>query len=113
MSADIEATLAAVVDRFNRHAERNPAVAQELSGIERTIAIRLSTTETYAVDLRGGRLENLRSSAPARADVTIRTDPDTFRGLVSKDIGPMKAIVTGRLKLEGSLEDKLLFRKLL
>ncbi len=113
MSAEVEATLAGVVDRFNRHARQNPALARELAGIERTISVRLSDTEVYAVDLRGGRLENLRTSAPARADVTIRTDPETFRGLVSKEIGPMKAIVTGRLKLDGSLEDKLLFRKLL
>ncbi|MGI0067835.1 MAG: SCP2 sterol-binding domain-containing protein [Thermoplasmata archaeon] len=113
MNADIEATLAGVVDRFNRHAQHNPAVAQELAGLERTIAVRLSDTEVYSVDLRGGRLENLRTSAPSKADVTIRTDPDTFRGLVSKEIGPMKAMVTGRLKLDGSLEDKLLFRKLL
>jgi putative sterol carrier protein len=45
--------------------------------------------------------------------VRITTDVGTFHALVRKDIGPMKALVTRKLSIEGSLEDKLLFRKLL
>jgi putative sterol carrier protein len=109
----VEETLASLVDRFNRHAERTPAMAEELDGIERTIEVRLKDEGTYAVDLRRGRLTDLRTGAPARSDVKIITDVATFRGLVAKEIGPMKALVTRRLAIEGSLEDKLLFRKLL
>jgi len=46
------------------------------------------------------------------ADVRITTDVGTFDALVKKEIGPMKALVTRKLSIEGSLEDKLLFRKL-
>lgn len=106
-------TLASAVDRFNRHAERTPAVGEELRGLERTLAVRLTDEGTYAFDLRESRLVNLRVGAPARADVTITTDLATFEGLVKKEIGPMKALVTRKLVVEGSLEDKLLFRKLL
>lgn len=109
----VEETLAALVDRFNRHAERTPATAEELAGLERTIEIRLTDGDTYSVDLAGGRLANLRTGPSAGADVTITTDVATFHGLVSKEIGPMKALVTRRLAIDGSLEDKLLFRKLL
>ena len=108
----IEETLVGLVDRFNRHADRTPAVREELAGLERTIAIRLKDGPSYSVDLKDGRLQNLRSGL-ARADVTITTDRETFDGLVRKDIGPMKALVTRRLAIEGRLEDKLLFRKLL
>jgi len=109
----VEDTLASVVDRFNRHVARNPATAEELHGLQRTIQIRLTDGETFAVDLTGGRLSNLRSGGVKLADVKITTDTATFHGLVRKDIGPMKAIVTRRLAIEGTLEDKLLFRKLL
>ena len=109
----VEELLASLVDRFNRHAERNPAVAEELDGIERTIQIRLTDGATYAVDLVKGRLANLRTGRVPRADVTITTDEATFHGLVRKEIGPMKALVTRRLAIDGSLEDKLLFRRLL
>lgn len=109
----IDETLAGIVDRFNRHAERNPGVSEELKGVHRTIAIRLDDGRGYSVELKDGRLQNLTPRAPERADVTIRTDEATFLGLARKEIGPMKALVTRKLTIDGSLDDKLLFRKLL
>ena len=109
----IEETLASLVDRFNRHAEKNPAVRDELGQLQRTIAVRLTDEGSYAVDLRDGRLQNLRSGSPTKADLVVTTDQATFDGLVKKEIGPMKALVMRKLTIEGSLEDKLLFRKLL
>jgi putative sterol carrier protein len=109
----IEETLAALVDRFNRHTAQNPAVRAELQGVSRTIAIRLTDEGQYAVDLKDGLLTSLRSGTPPKADVTITTDRATFLGLIQKEIGPMKALVTRKLAIDGTLEDKLLFRKLL
>ncbi|HZY91359.1 MAG TPA: SCP2 sterol-binding domain-containing protein [Thermoplasmata archaeon] len=108
----IEETLAGLVDRFNRHADKTPAVREELAGLERTISIHLTDGPSYSVDLKDGRLQNLRTGN-SRADLTITTDSATFHGLVLKEIGPMKALVTRKLSIEGRLEDKLLFRKLL
>jgi putative sterol carrier protein len=109
----IEETLAGLVERFNRRADQNPAVRAELVGLKRTIAIKLTDEGQYAVDLKDGKLTELRSGKPSRADVTITTDQATFLGLIQKEIGPMKALVTRKLMIDGSLEDKLLFRKLL
>jgi putative sterol carrier protein len=109
----VEETLASLVDRFNRKAEQNPAMAEELDGVSRTIRIRLTDGGSYEVDLAEGRLRNLRTGADGKADVTITTDTATFDGLVRKEIGPMKALVTRKLTIDGSLEDKLRFRKLL
>jgi len=109
----IEETLAGLVDRFNRHAEKTPAVREELKDLARAIAIHITDERNYAVDLVHGRLTNLRTGADGRADLTITTDQATFEGLVTKEIGPMKALVTRKLTIDGTLEDKLLFRKLL
>jgi putative sterol carrier protein len=111
--AVIEETLASLVDRFNRHATQNPAVKAELVGLERRIAIHFTDGGSYLVDLKGGELVDLRSGNSQRADVTITTDSTTFLGLIRKEIGPMKALVTHKLQIDGSLDDKLLFRKLL
>ena len=109
----IEETLSSLVERFNRHSDRTPAVQEELKGVERTIAIRFRDDGSYAVDLKAGHLQNLRSQPPAKADLTITTDQATFEGLVKREIGPMKALATRRLSLDGSLEDKILLRRLL
>jgi putative sterol carrier protein len=109
----VEETLAGLVERFNRRAAHTPAVAEELKGLCRTIAIHLTDGATYAVDLKGGQLTNLRTDGDGRADLTITTDTPTFLGLVQKEIGPMKALVTRKLAIDGSLEDKILVRRLL
>ncbi|MGI0053545.1 MAG: SCP2 sterol-binding domain-containing protein [Thermoplasmata archaeon] len=109
----IEETLAGLVERFNRHVAQNPALRTELTGIDRTIAIRITDGERYALELRSGELTALRTGTVPRADLTVTTDEATFLGLVRKEIGPMKALVTRKLAIEGTLEDKLLFRKLL
>jgi putative sterol carrier protein len=110
---NVEESLASLVDRFNRRVDRTPAVREELDGLARTISIRLTDAGSYSVDLAEAHLSNLRSGRTDRSDLTITTDAATFSGLLSKEIGPMKAIVTGKLKIEGSLEDKLLLRRLL
>lgn len=109
----IEETLAGLVDRFNRHAAQNPAVKTELAGLQRCIAIHFSDADHYLLELKDGTLGGLRTGNSTKTDLTIRTDTATFLGLVQKEIGPMKALVTRKLQIDGSLEDKLLFRKLL
>lgn len=109
----IEEALAGLVDRFNRHAEKNPGISAELAGISRTIAIRLTDEKQYAVDLKEGRLTGLRSGSDGKADLTIVTDSVTFLGLMRREIGPMRALATRKLSISGSLEDKLLLRRLL
>ncbi|MCI4317623.1 MAG: SCP2 sterol-binding domain-containing protein [Thermoplasmata archaeon] len=109
----VEEMLAGLVDRFNRHAERTPTVRDELRGLDRTIAIRVTDGSSYAVDLKEGHLSNLRTQVPPKADLTVTMDTATFEGLVRKEIGPMKALVTRKLVITGTLDDKLLFRKLL
>ena len=109
----IEDALRALVERFNRRADRTPAMREELGGNVRSIALRLSDGPSYTIELKDGHLSDLRPEGTGRADVTITTDQATFEGLIAKEIGPMKALVTRKLTIEGTLEDKLLFRRLL
>ena len=109
----IEDTLVALVDRFNRHCDQNPGVQEELRGKDRVIELCLQEGENYHLALKGGRLTPPRLGNGSRPDVRILTDSATFEQLVRKEIGPMKALVSRRLQIEASLEDKLLLRRLL
>lgn len=110
----IEEDLGRLVERFNKKSEATPSLRGELEGITRTIAIQLTDEKTYGIDLADARLSHLRELEPGSpADLTITTDRLTFEGLVAKQIGPMKALFTQKLSITGSLEDKLLLRRLL
>jgi putative sterol carrier protein len=109
----IDDALVALVERFNRKVDANPKVRGEVEGLAKTIAVRFSDGGRFAVDLRDAHLVNLRAEAEGAADLTIRTDWTTFRALLAKEMGPMKALALRKLVLEGTLEDKLTLRRLL
>lgn len=109
----IEDLLVSLVDRFNRHAAQNPGMREDLVGRDRVIQIHFTDAGAFTLELKGGKLSPPRSGNGQNPQVKITTDTATFEGLAKKEIGPMKAMYTGKLKIDASLEDKLLLRKLL
>jgi putative sterol carrier protein len=109
----IEETLVSLVDRFNRHTEKNPGVREELHDLVRIIELHLTDGSTFTLELKGGRLSPPRLGNGAKPNVKITTDTQTFEALVRKDLGPMKAMFSHKLTIDASLEDKLLLRRLL
>jgi putative sterol carrier protein len=109
----IEDLLVALVDRFNRHTEKNPAIQDELKGHDRLIQLLFTDAGPFTIELKGGRLSPPRSGNGGNPQVKITTDTHTFEGLARKEIGPVKAMFSGKLKIDASLEDKLLLRRLL
>jgi putative sterol carrier protein len=108
----IEEVLVSVVERFNRHVQKNPAVLKELKDMTRSIEIHFTDGKTYHLALKDAHLSLPAEGDGAKADVKITTDSKTFEGLVNKDIGPMKALFTRKLFIDATLEDKLLLRRL-
>ena len=109
----IEDTLASMVERFNRHVQKNPGVLQELKDKARTIEVCFTDDATFRILLKDGQLSMPTREDGGKVDVKITTDTDTFEGLIRKDIGPMKALFTKKLVINATLEDKLLMRRLL
>jgi putative sterol carrier protein len=109
----IEDDLVSLVDRFNRHTQKNPGTLAEVKDLTRTIEIRFTDGETYQIRLKDGMLSLPFKGDGVSPEVKITTDTKTFQGLVKKEIGPMKALVTRKLVIDASLEDKILLRRLL
>lgn len=109
----IESTLVSMVDRFNSHVEHNPAIRQELKDVERVIELHLTDGDTFQIILKDAQLSLPVKSNGEKPHVRIVTDKATFDGLVKKELGPMKALVTRKLVIEATLEDKILLRRLL
>ena len=108
----IEEDLVALVDRFNRHAQKNPAVHNEVKDLVRSIQVKFTDGECYHIELKDGMLSLPGGANGAKPEITITTDTKTFEGLIRKEIGPMKALVTRKLVIDASLEDKILLRRL-
>lgn len=103
--------LEGLIARFNARVREDAKLRAELQGIERTVVVDLKDGTKYNFTLKDAHVEGLLDGAVDNADITIIADSTTIRGLIAREIGPMKAFATGRLKVKGDLEDLARFRK--
>ncbi len=110
---NIEEVLGDLIARFNRKASEDEKLRTELEGMTRRIEVEMRDGETYHFLLENSQLVNFSKGKTNEADVRIISDTKSFEALINREMGPMKALVTGKVKIEASLEDKLRLRKLL
>ena len=107
---DIRELLEDAIEKFNEKVAEDERMAAELQGIERTIVLRLKDDGAYHFvlkDMRAGPLEE----GDAEGDIEILSDSETIIALFNREMGPMKAIATKKLKINASIQDMLRIRK--
>ncbi len=97
------------IKEFNEQAAKDERLASELRGMERTVVIRLEDA-AYHFTIKDGRATELEDG-DANGDIEIITDSGTLRALFNREMGPMKALATKKLRINASLQDKLRIRK--
>ena len=100
-----------LIHKFNAKAESDPGLRAELGDLTKTVLIDLKDGTRYHFTLKDQKVAGLLDGGVDHADITIITDPETLRQLITREIGPFKAYAMGKIKLKGSLEDLARFRK--
>ena len=101
----------AAIQKFNERAGADEKLAKELEGIERKILVDLRDGPKYSFVLKDRRIGPLAEGGIESPDVTILSDTATLTALLRREIGPMKAYATQKLKVKASLDDVLRLRK--
>ena len=101
------------LSKFNERIKTDEKLRKDLEGYERTIQIVITDGVTYHTQLKDYHADKLKEGSLDNPDIVITSDEATLRGLINKEINPIKAfLITKQLKIEASLEDKLRLRKL-
>ena len=103
--------LEGLVAVFNERARTDPKVAEELEGFERTVSVELADGRAYHFTVKDKHIDGIRDGPAKDAGITIESDEATIVGLAKREIGPFKALFSGKLKLKGDVEDLVRFRK--
>ena len=103
--------LEGLIAQFNGRVRSDPKLAQELEGLERTVALQLADGRAFHFTLKDGRIDKLLDGPARKQDITIQSDEATIVSLIRRKIGPFKAMFSGKLKLKGDIEDLARFRK--
>jgi putative sterol carrier protein len=109
---DMEETLLNVIDKFNDRAAKDEKLQKELDGVSRKIMMEFTDGKSYHFLLDDTKISDFGEGDIDSPDITIISDTQTIQMLFNKEMGPMKALATKRLKLKGSLQDMLKIRKL-
>jgi putative sterol carrier protein len=108
----VEELLNGAIEAFNKKAETDPKLLSEIEGKLRRVFIELTDMEGYCFVLENCRVGGLQRGKNGEPDIHITTDSATLEALMKKEMGPMKALVTKRLKLTKiSMEDLGTLRK--
>lgn len=107
---EVEELIERAMDAFNRKVKEDENMARELEGMERTVVIRLSDDGTYSFRVSDKEAKELREG-DAEGEIEIISDSQTIISLFNREIGPMKAIATKKLKIRASIQDMMRMRK--
>lgn len=72
-------------------------LAEKVSGFDSSAKFELEGVGSIIVDADGARVDD------GDADVTMTADAETFEGIMSGDMNPTSAFMTGKLKIDGDM----------
>lgn len=108
----MEELLMGAVEKFNMKAEADEKLRRELEGVHRKVLIQIEDERNYHFVLEDTKIADFGVGNIETPDITISSDTETIVALFEREIGPMKALATKKLRLKGSLQDMLRIRKL-
>lgn len=107
----IEDILRDIISRFNEKAATDEKLKSELVGVNRSILITLEDGRNYNFSLSDSRASDLVSGSIENPDISIESSEQTIEALYKGDMRVMKALALKKLRVKGSIEDLLRFRK--
>lgn len=90
---------------FNTRVERDPVFRQAVITFNKRISFSLTDDNDYSFTILNGRIPEIATGRALTYDIRIITDKEHLIELLSGKTDPMKAMITGKLKINGSLPD--------
>ena len=110
--SNIKQVLEKKVSEFNTKVKDEPKFSNVIEGKERSICICVSDGDNYVTNLKNMHLDDFIESKDTNKDLVITASSEVLLALINKEMSPIKAYMTGELKVKASLTDMLLLKKL-
>ena len=104
-------TLQGMIDKFHRKIEEDEKVRAEVEPIFKTLNIDLGD-EKYSLVLDHGTIRDFKEGLLDEADITLTTTPEHLQALIDGELRPMRAYMTGKIKIKGKIQDVMHLKKL-
>ena len=91
------------VIEFNSRIDGEPEFSKMIEGKNRTICICVSDGDNYSTKLESMRIEDFVKTENTDADLVVTANSEVLTGLINREISPIKAYMSGDLKVKASL----------
>lgn len=109
----MEDKLKEMVDTFNRRVQEDPKLKEGVADKKRTVVMEVTDGDSFNFLLDNCTLTGPMKGNVEPADIRIMADKATFTGIFSKELSPLKAYATKKLRVKASFSDLMLLQKLL
>ena len=100
------------VREFNSRINDEPTFSKKIEGKNRTICICISDEGNYSTKLDNLKIESFKETNDPTADVVVTASSEVIIALITKKSSPIKAYMSGDLKVKASIMDMLLLKNL-
>lgn len=90
-----------------------PDLQRKLAGKSRAIQLVVPDEKTYRFDFRDGKLQGVEQGAYESPDVVVTVQSRDLLAIFNKELKPMQAYLTGKVKVKASFGDVLFAKSLL
>ena len=112
MTNSVKNLLGEKVIEFNSRIDGEPEFSKMIEGKNRTICICVSEGDNYSTKLEDMRIKDFVQTDNTDADLVVTATSEVLTGLINREISPIKAYMSGDLKVKASLTDMLLLKRL-
>ncbi len=112
MTNSVKDLLDEKVIEFNSRIDGEPEFSKMIEGKNRTICICITESDNYSTKLEDMRIEDFVQTDSTDADLVVTATSEVLTGLINREISPIKAYMSGDLKVKASLTDMLLLKRL-
>jgi putative sterol carrier protein len=99
-----------LIDKFHSKMEKDENARAEVARLSKSFNIDTGGSG-YSLRLEDARIVSFDDALLDGADVTLAVSEDDLRSLIDGSLRPMRAYVTKRIRIAGSLEDLMFLRK--
>ena len=108
---ELEQLLTNTIEKFKAKMQNDEDLREEMKDLTRTINIELTDSEGFSFIMNKGDITDFKKGYIEDPDIAIQAKEADFLALLKKELKPMKAWATKRLKFEAELEDVVRLRK--
>lgn len=112
MDDELMELMKTAVDKFNKRAKDDEKLKKQLEGVDRRVMLEFHDCGPSNFHLKDMEIGGIKDGAIEEFEIKVITDQDTMKALLKKELSPMKAYATGKVKFKASLTDLLTLKKL-